>query len=157
MASAQDHQLPRFTRFPAPYTEQDARDFLAGRVVDELGFAIVDAGDGALLGGIGLRDAGEGRGQAGYWVAAHARGRGVATRALGLVCRWAFEDLGLARMQLLTDPDNHASQRVAERVGFRREGHLRSYLDFGERRRDGVMFGLLPADLERSGGRPAPE
>lgn len=87
-------------------------------------------------------------GHVGYWCAAEARGRGVATRALRLLSRYGFEELGLQRLELITDPDNLASQRVAEKVGYRREGVLRSHLDHPDgRRRDSVMFSLLPGEL----------
>jgi [ribosomal protein S5]-alanine N-acetyltransferase len=62
------------------------------------------------------------RGSVGYWLLPDARGQGLATRAVRLISRWAFEDLGLARLQLLAEPWNVASQRVAERSGFQREG-----------------------------------
>jgi RimJ/RimL family protein N-acetyltransferase len=152
VAALQDSDIPRFTRIPSPYTEAHAREFVTGRAGAETSFAIVEAPDVALLGGIGLRDAGEARGEVGYWVNARARGRGVATRALRLIARWAFDELALARLQLLTRTDNPASQRAAERAGFRREGVLRSYMDFGDERHDGVMFGLVPADLDREPG-----
>jgi [ribosomal protein S5]-alanine N-acetyltransferase len=127
VAALQDPDIPRFTRIPSPYTEAHAREFFArGGAANETGFAIVSARDGKLLGGIGLRDAGESRGEVGYWVRAEARGRGVMRRALRLVARWAFDELGLVRLQLLTRPDNPASQRAAEGAGFRREGVLRS-------------------------------
>ena len=87
-------------------------------------------------------------GHIGYWVARHARGRGVATRALRTLCRWALTELGLQRLELVTDPENRASHRVAENVGFRREGVLRSHLEHRDgRRRDSVMFSLLPGEL----------
>jgi RimJ/RimL family protein N-acetyltransferase len=51
-------------------------------------------------------------------------------------------------MELITDPDNAASQRVAEKAGFTREGVLRSHLLHPDgRRRDSVMFSLLPGEL----------
>ena len=79
-----------------------------------------------------------------------ARGRGVITRALGLVARWAFDDLGIERLQLTTHVDNPASQRVAEKCGFQREGLLRKYgLQRGERV-DLVMFARLPGDRAQS-------
>jgi ribosomal-protein-alanine N-acetyltransferase len=80
-------------------------------------------------------------------VAAPARRRGAAATALGLVSRWALGTLGLERLELLADPRNRASQRVAERAGYVREGTLRSYQPFKGRRMDAVMFSLLPADL----------
>jgi RimJ/RimL family protein N-acetyltransferase len=61
---------------------------------------------------------------------------------------WAFESLGLGRVELVTDPENIASQRVAEKAGFQREGVLRSMLlNRDGSRRDGVIFSLLPDDL----------
>lgn len=88
------------------------------------------------------------RATVGYWVAAEARGRGVCTRALRLLSRHALEELELQRVDLVTDPDNVASQRVAEKVGFRREGVLRAHLRHpGGRIRDSVMFSLLPGEL----------
>jgi RimJ/RimL family protein N-acetyltransferase len=68
--------------------------------------------------------------------------------ALSLLSRWALGDLELQRLELITDPDNHASQRVAEKVGFRREGILRSHLRHPDGRvRDSVIFSLLPGEL----------
>ena len=62
-----------------------------------------------------MRPGDEGVVELGYWVKAGARGRGVATRAVVLVARFAFDELGAARVQLVTEPDNLASQRVAEK------------------------------------------
>jgi RimJ/RimL family protein N-acetyltransferase len=140
-----DADLDRWTRIPFPYSEEHAREFLAS--TEEFAFAVLDRATGELLGGIGARAAEPAIVEIGYWVKAAARGRGVATRALVLVARLAFAELGAARVQLRTEPDNVASQRVAEKAGFTREGVLRSFLDFKGRRRDAVMFSLLPEEL----------
>jgi RimJ/RimL family protein N-acetyltransferase len=50
-------------------------------------------------------------------------------------------------MELTCGPDNGGSQRVAERCGFTREGVLRSHIAFKGRRRDTVVFSLLPGEL----------
>jgi RimJ/RimL family protein N-acetyltransferase len=76
-----------------------------------------------------------------------ARGRGFGTRALQLLSRWAIEGLGLERVELLANPANAASQRVAARAGFTREGLLRGYRTRHGVREDLVMFSLLPEDL----------
>lgn len=69
----------------------------------------------------------EGRqGEVGYIVGPAARGRGVATRMLGLLTRWGFDELALERIELRIDVANTASERVAERAGYTREGVLRS-------------------------------
>ena len=69
------------------------------------------------------------------------------THAVRLIAQWAFQELGVARLELTCGPDNRASQRVAERSGFTREGVLRSHLPFRGGRRDTVVFSLLPSEL----------
>jgi len=151
-AACQDPEIPYWIPFvPRPYTREDAEAYV--RICIESGderrpFAIVDPATGELLGSIDMRVNSMRTGHVGYWVAAGARRRGVCTRALGVLARWALEELGLERLELITDPDNVASQRVAEKVGFRREGVLRSHLQHPDgRRRDSVMFSLLPGEL----------
>jgi [ribosomal protein S5]-alanine N-acetyltransferase len=108
-------------------------------------FAIIDEAE--CVGSIWLNLGLENRAGVGYWLLAHARGKGLATSALVLVARWAFDALGVKRIGLNTDPRNIASVRVAERVGFTREGLLRSWADINGERVDQVSFSLLPSDL----------
>jgi RimJ/RimL family protein N-acetyltransferase len=115
-----------------------------------MSFALVEPSDDeVVLGGGSLYDIDleQGRAAVGYWLAPEARGRGVATHAIRLVAQWAFEALGVARLELTCAPGNHASQRVAERCGFTREGVLRSHLPFKGERRDTVVFSLLAGEL----------
>ena len=153
VAICRDHDVARFTRVPDPYSEADARawiDAQPGRLEagDGVTFAITSSG-GAPLGSIGLRiDPGDRDiAEAGYMVAPAARGRGIATTALRLASHWAVRDLGVARVHLTTHVDNPASQRVAERAGFRREGVLRSWEEIRGERVDLVMFSLVGSDL----------
>ncbi|HXV33512.1 MAG TPA: GNAT family protein [Gaiellaceae bacterium] len=141
-----DPDIDRWTSIPFPYTEELAREFIA--TTEESAFAVLDPASGELLGGIGVRMRSARKAEVGYWIKASARGRGIATRALVLVARFAFAELGAARVQLTAEPDNVASQRVAEKAGFTREGVLRSFLELKGRRRDAVMFSLLPGELE---------
>jgi RimJ/RimL family protein N-acetyltransferase len=138
------HWMPSI---PRPYTRADAQAFVTGRL--DLGphqFAIVEH-DGPI-GSIGLRVNEQRIGHISFWCAREARGRGVTTRALRLLCEYALAELAVERLELITDPDNWASQRVAEKVGFRREGVLRSHLLHPSgRRRDSIMFSLLPGEL----------
>src|SRR5437763_1666850 len=90
----------------------------------------------------------------GYWLIERARGRGLGSRAVALVARWAVTEAGLARVEALVEPENIASQRVLEKAGFRREGHLRSYLVFERRRADAYIYSLLPNDLGLGGVSP---
>jgi RimJ/RimL family protein N-acetyltransferase len=83
------------------------------------GLAITDAATGALLGNAGLAVGEPGVGEISYWVAADARGRGAATRAVRLLVDWAWQ-CGLRRVQLHARVENVGSQRVAEKAGLRR-------------------------------------
>jgi RimJ/RimL family protein N-acetyltransferase len=126
--ACQDPEIPRWTLVPSPYGETDARAYLrrvAGGWDDGVRatFAVVDAADhGALLGSAGLQaiDWDQRAADVGYWIGAHARGRGVAARAVELLAAWAFGTLGIERLELRTNAGNAASQAVARRAGFAR-------------------------------------
>lgn len=82
----------------------------------------------------------------GYWLTPAARGRGVATRAVRLASRFAFDRLRLVRIELTCGPDNTASAAVAKRAGFTFEGRLRSNYLFKGIFRDSLVFSLLSND-----------
>jgi len=152
--AVQDPDIPRYTTVPQPYGEGEARlwqrSSVAGmRSGSGLATLIVDEADGTLLGSVGVHniDPETGRCSAGYWVAAPARGRRVASRGLRLICGYAFAELGVQRIELWIEPGNAPSLRVAEAVGFHREGLLRSFMHVGGERRDMLMYSLLPNDL----------
>lgn len=138
-----------------PFTEADARTALAQQEQarlrgEELSFALADPGDPAAVFGGGSVygiDLEQRRAAVGYWLAPGARGRGVATHATRLMAGWAFTELAVARLEITCGPDNQASQHVALRCGFVREGVLRSHMEFKGGRRDTVLFSLLPGEL----------
>lgn len=143
---------------PQPYRDAEASSWIeqasAGwRDGTSAPFAVTDATTGALAGSVGVGWVGEPEervGEVGYWLCRDLRGRGLITRAVRLVSRWAFEELGCERLQLRADEENVPSQRVAEKAGFTREGVLRS-IHFNPRlgrRVDFVMFSLLPGELD---------
>jgi len=127
-----DSDVVRFTRVPAGADETFARGWIK-RYVDgwddgsRAGFAIRARG-GDFLGFAALveLDLEHQEGEIGYMVAPAARGRGIAPRALTLLTRWGFDELGLIRLELRIDAQNPASERVAERSGYRRDGVLRN-------------------------------
>ncbi len=151
----QDPEIPRFTRITSPYGREDAVRFVeeaAHAWVDgtSAAFVITGAAGDEVLGSVGLMRIHEERvvAEIGYWVGAGARRRGIATRAVRMVAGWAVRDLGIARVELMTRVENTASQGVAARAGFTREGLLRSYATLGCGLADVVMFSLLPGDLD---------
>lgn len=141
-------------QMPAPYTMEAAHWWITEGSPAEWqsgggSWAVVDPVTDEVLGGAGLSHLLEDRRQAevGYWVAPWARRRGVATAATLAITDWAFGTLGMIRMELLTVPDNAASQRVALAAGFTREGVRRG----ASTRRDGshgdyVAFVRLASD-----------
>lgn len=76
----------------------------------------------------------------GYWVDAAEVGRGLASAAVGALCRIADLDLGLHRVQASTNPANVASQRVLTKNGFEQFGTARNYLYINGRWRDSHLF-----------------
>ncbi|MET9518744.1 GNAT family N-acetyltransferase [Streptomyces sp. NPDC002994] len=93
-------------------------------------YCIADAATGAVLGHVGLHEIVYRMGHAGvgYWLMPEARGRGVATHAVELCTRWAFEEVGLHRLELGHALGNEASCRVALRTGYQPEGISRGGL-----------------------------
>lgn len=152
--ACKDEAIQRFTTVPESYSEQDARNFAAQSAETMAGgrgfeAVVADAETGEYLGGAGVRrhEVETRRWHVGYLVAPWARGRGVATRAVRLLCRYAFDELGAERIEICAEPANEASQAVAERAGFTREGILRDYQEIKGTRRDMVMHSLLRREL----------
>ena len=155
-AACNDRTIAEFLdQIPSPYTEADARAFLhmcgeGWRDGTLSNFAITDADTGDVVGSVGVRwvDPDQGVAEVGYWLAPGARGRGICTRAVRLISRWAIDE-GAERLQLRADSLNAASRKVAVNAGFTEEGVLRSsrYNARLGRRVDFVMYSLLPDEL----------
>jgi len=149
--ACQDPEIARWTMVPTPYSEADARHWLETvtdpAIEDHLALAMTTSDGGHVVGSMSLFIMKPGVGEFGYWAAPEARGRGYTTRALRLLARWTLDELKLPRLQLGTLTGNTASERVAEKAGFSREGVLRSYLDQRGERRDVLMWSLLPGEL----------
>jgi len=128
VAICQDPEISRWTRVPSPYTREDAEGWIAAseldRQVERAIDWLVEDVEGEVVASIAVQDirADEGIGEIGYWVAAPARGRGIATRAVRLATEWALRDLGLETLELMTHQDNVASQGVARAAGFTETG-----------------------------------
>ena len=141
------------TVLPSPYEESDARSFLASmgsrwRDRHEAAFAVVDSQDDSFLGGLSVRlDLLNAIAELGYRTVPEARQRGVATNAVRVAGAWALDTVGVARAELTADTRNHASQRVAEKAGFTREGVVRGLRARGAERCDHALLSLLPGEL----------
>lgn len=138
----------------AHYAYADSFTWVAGRERawvegDEYTMLIVDANNDAILGSSGVNQVNLDNGYAnlGYWVREGVQRRGIAAAAVRLVARYAFDELRLGRVEIVTDVDNVASRRTAERAGARFEGICRNRLKQWDRWQDAALYGLIPSDL----------
>ncbi|MDE2355539.1 MAG: GNAT family N-acetyltransferase [Alphaproteobacteria bacterium] len=116
-------------------------------------FLVFRKSDDTLVGGITLSNIRRGvaqMGSIGYWVGqAHTR-QGYTTDAVKAVSCFAFDRLGLHRVEAACLPSNAASRGVLLKAGFDQEGLARAYLKIDGAWRDHLLFGLLsPALRER--------
>jgi RimJ/RimL family protein N-acetyltransferase len=142
---------------PEPYDENAARAWLehqrenraAGRSV---AWAVVDPVDEATaLGSVSFFDfVPEVECEIGYWAHPDARGRGVTTRAMAEVIRYAFEDLGVRRVTAAAAVDNAASRHVIETNGLTVFGVERLGAVVRAGRADLAWYDVLLDDWRRS-------
>ncbi|MCC6467553.1 MAG: GNAT family N-acetyltransferase [Alphaproteobacteria bacterium] len=118
------------------------------------GFFLVRRTDDALLGGITLGSVRRGVAQTatlGYWLGApHAR-QGLMTEGVECALDFAFDRLGLHRVEAACLPNNIASRGLLKKCGFREEGLAREYLKINGRWTDHVLFGILATDSRPRG------
>jgi RimJ/RimL family protein N-acetyltransferase len=155
LAACTDPAIQRWTTVPVPYTAEHARHFVEehgpkGWVDDtDYGFAVCDSTSSDLLAAVSVRrHAARDAWDVGYWAVPSARGTGVVTDALGVVCRWAFAELGAERIEWYAEVGNVASRRVAEKAGFTVEGVLRSGIPGRDGRVDCWIGARLSTDPE---------
>ena len=134
--------------FPHPYTEQDARDFIAlclGADPEEALFCAV-AVDGAFAGSVSLTrgaDVARKSAELGYWFGRPFWGKGVATEAVRQMCARGFGEWDIVR--IFAEPFSHncASCRVLEKNGFTHEGTKRLSVYKRGKLLDSEMYALV--------------
>ena len=83
----------------------------------------------------------------GYWVRTSCHGHGIAGRAAKLAARFAFEHLGMIRLEIVIAVGNQASVRVARKIGAHEEGILLNRIVVGKSIYDAQMYSLVPSDF----------
>lgn len=143
----------RYWSWPAFTREEQARELLddirrhfAARTLFQWGIA--RKSDDAVIGTVTLFqiDHEHRRCEIGFALARSAWGQGLATEAVTRIIRFAFDELGLHRIEADPDPQNLASIRVLERQGFKFEGLLRERYFLNGRAMDAAYYGLLRDD-----------
>lgn len=151
LEACRDEQSQRWLPLPNPYTPGDAMAWCTGgaeeirTMGDGVMAAAVRRSNDRLVGSFGLRrtDWRDGATEIGFWVAPWARGEGLAVEITLAIARWVFDRQGFHRLVLRAATGNRASQRVAEKAGFTREGIARSAGITSSGRVDLVVYSLL--------------
>ena len=133
-------------RFPYPYTDRDARNWLDAVVglEPETNFAIDIAGE--AVGGIGYTmqyDVDRRSAEIGYWLGEEFWGRGIATEALIVVTDHAFANHDLCRVFAHVFDWNPASARVLEKAGYAFEGRMRKSVTKEGQTIDQLMYAMI--------------
>lgn len=109
--------------------------------------------DGSFVGGTGLHPhCGPSGIEIGYWIDDRHQGKGFVTEAAAALAKHALTDLALSRVEIHCDPGNGPSNRIAEKLGFTREGVLRKRHQYAHDRplRDLVYWTLFREDMGRA-------
>lgn len=136
-------------RFPHPYRDSDARDWIRQAAASERSVNLAIERDGEAIGGIGLErgiDVHRRTAEIGYWIARPYWGRGIATEAVVGMTAYAFESHDLARLQAFVYEWNPASARVLEKAGYRLEGRLEKSVTKDGRTIDSLLYARVRHD-----------
>jgi RimJ/RimL family protein N-acetyltransferase len=148
-----DPDVQRFLQIPLPYRMADAEYFVREMAIaawdsgERAEFVVESSGERKRLGRVGFGLDHNGGAQIGYWMDPAARGKGVATGAVLMLCRWGFERLGLGLIEWRAEVGNVASRRVAEKSGFRVEATLRRRLVHRGVRVDAWIGSMIKEEL----------
>jgi len=115
------------------------------------GFGIFTRGDGAFAGEINLSSIQRGPFQnayIGYWIDERRAGQGLTPEAVVVAARYAFEELGLHRLQIAIIPRNRSSRRVVDKLAIREEGVALRYLEINGVWEDHVRYGFTAEEWE---------
>jgi RimJ/RimL family protein N-acetyltransferase len=120
-----------------------------GRDSDRDAGFVIETLAGEFLGGCGLHEisARNRRAILGIWLARSQWDRGYGTDAVRTLCRFAFQEMNLQRVELGVLESNPRGRRAYERVGFKEEGRLRRFMFVDGRYVDLIVMGLLAEDL----------
>lgn len=154
--AANDPETQKWLPLPTPYTVGDAMWFIkvhaTAAQMSGTGIVFAIEHDGTFVGCIDIKRAEwlNGTCEIGYWTIPEQRGRGYMSQALDLLSGWVLLDQGFVRVEVRAAVENLASQKVAERAGFSREGVARQAGRVHSGRVDLVIFSRVSSDLDSS-------
>lgn len=142
-----------------PNSPADTRRFVQGAMANrgrrprlDFEFAVTLASSGTLIGGCSLnaRNRPEyAAAEIGYCFAPEAWGQRYGTEAVAALRDFGFREARLHRIFALVDPENTASRRLLERLGFRLEGHMHGDTLVREEWRDSLVYAVLEDEWRR--------
>lgn len=147
---------------PHPYEDGMAEAWIASHATGlaegtNVVYAIANGQTGALIGAVGLSVVAEhSRAELGYWIGVPFWGQGYCTEAAAVMLRYAFDELGLRRVQARHFAINPASGRVMQKIGMAHEGVMRQHFVKWGQPGDIVFYGIL-ADEWHAQQLDAPE
>lgn len=141
----------------ADYQQLDSRDWIehcmqAYLKNEKWEFAIIDSESQDFLGGVGLNFPNRVNGNLvnlGYWVRSGRAGGNIATMASRVALDFAFNQLEFERVEIMASTLNHASNRVAEKLGAIREGTLRSRLLVHGKYHSAAIYSILRNEWQK--------
>ncbi|WP_394835012.1 GNAT family N-acetyltransferase [Pendulispora rubella] len=148
-ANDRDIWLNLRDRFPHPYTRADAEMWIAHASKNEASCFAIEV-DGEAAGGLSFQPMGDVErhtAEIGYWLGKPYWGRGIATIAVVAATAYAFEHLGLERIEAGVYEWNAASTRVLVKAGYSFEGRLRRRIVKDQRIGDVLMYARLRGDV----------
>ena len=101
--------------------------------------------NGKLIGGCGIK-INQHRtfiGEIGYFLDEAFWGKGIATKAVKILEKIGFQKLGLKRIEILMDPKNIASEKVAIKCGYKKEGTMKKSMKDGNKFSDAHLYAKI--------------
>lgn len=137
---------PNFIYFPAkPKSIEDEKTFLEQNKLkqknkSEFNYAIIYKNN--LVGAVGIRidRFRPYMGELGYFVDEKYWGKGIAPEAVKLAEKIGFGKLGLKRIEIIMIRKNKASENVAAKCGYKKEGIVRKKLLLSNQYHDGYLY-----------------
>ena len=108
--------------------------------------------NGKLIGGCGIKidQHRPFKGEIGYFLDETYWGKGITTEAVKKLEKIGFEDLNLERIEILMNPKNTASERIAIKCGYKKEGLLKKVIRDGKSFADALIYAKLKQDYNQS-------
>lgn len=135
----------------AHFDNQEANEFIVANRLNWIkntayGFGVFDRQNDAFVGMVAINEIHLTSNMAsiGYWVADNHQGLGYATEALKAIIEMSFAQLAFTRLEIICDPKNLLSHKVAQKCGAIEEGVARNRFLFSGKPKDGLVFSVIP-------------